>query len=84
MAKLTESQMFALNHYLTEYPNDMDFEHLILGIQEGHEEIVICNPYEDITRDWIANEIQALTRQFKNFYDSGWNDCATSSLVTKK
>jgi hypothetical protein len=68
MNQLTKGQYIALQHTLTEFPENKSFDEILLAIFEESEEILIWEPFENFDKDRIVNHIVNLSEDI----DSTW------------
>lgn len=54
---MTIKQQQVINHFLTQYPEDWTFDQILEGIKNKSPEIIIWEPFEDYSREYVITKI---------------------------
>lgn len=60
----TIAENFALANILTEWPDGMTYDDILSGIDNGHEDIVIYEPFEQMLAYEVIEQIELLRVSF--------------------
>ena len=63
---LTTTQLFAASEVLTDWPEDMTYPELINAIDIDHEDVMVCELYENYPKDYIIDQIEGIKISFRN------------------
>jgi len=60
VGKLNAFEAFAVNHYLSEFPEGKTFEEILELVEEGDDEVIIWQPFENYHPKDVAQYIRDL------------------------
>lgn len=59
MTKLTTAENYAAGLYLTEWPDDMDYDQLCDALCSQHPDVIVWEPFEDYDHNDVIEFIEA-------------------------
>lgn len=72
---MTKDQIerFALLHFLSEFPHDAEYEQILDLIYESDESVVIWEPFECYTPEWVVEHIEEMVDCLASFVKESQN-----------
>lgn len=68
---MNKYQLFAVDHFLSGYPDDASFEEIIQMVEDEDEEISHWEPYENFWGEHVAEMIEDMARDLEAvFYET--------------
>lgn len=62
---MNKYQLFALDHFLTDYPKDASFEEIVEMVEDEDEDVCHWEPYENLWGEHVAEMITDMARELE-------------------
>lgn len=63
---MNQFQIFALNHFLSDYPDGVSYTDVLRMVEERSDDVVVWEPFERYPPEDVAEFIDALADSLKN------------------
>jgi hypothetical protein len=65
MNEMNKYQRFALNHFLSNYPQELDFDGVLDLIEAEDDAVLVWQPFENMKPEELVEEIDSMVTSLK-------------------